>query len=268
MDFSFDAGGPIGAAISTIGNLAVAAGSSDDAKVAAKKQYEYNTLLQEQANKFTAQQSQINRDFQERLSNTAYQRQKADLVAAGYNPLLAINGGGASTPAGSSGSGVGSSVSAVSPSFYPDLSHISSALKGAVVAQYKKQNEKVDAEKDNIKADTMNKKVGMFGQILDGLSSLATPLLSGYGAKKGVEIATKTLSKAGIRNAKPFVEAAMKSSPSASTALGAASALQKFGLLAAPLTLGAGTATLMKKAQDEARSKGRTSFTHHMSAGW
>lgn len=50
--------------------------------------------------KAQARENQKQRDWETQMSNTAYQRQVSDLVAAGLNPASVMTGTGASTPTG------------------------------------------------------------------------------------------------------------------------------------------------------------------------
>lgn len=72
------------------------------------------TNAEQEANAFSAAEAQKQRDWEEQMSNTSYQRQVADMRAAGVNPALSMNGAGASTPSGSSATSVSPSAPGLS----------------------------------------------------------------------------------------------------------------------------------------------------------
>lgn len=76
----------------------------------------YNHIENQTAMNFNSTEALVNREWQERMSNTAYQRAVKDMREAGLNPILAFQNGGASTPGGSTATISGASMGAPSSS--------------------------------------------------------------------------------------------------------------------------------------------------------
>ena len=106
-----------------------------------------------------------NRRFQERMSSTAYQRAVADMRAAGLNPAMAYQQGGASSPAGS--------TTTVEPTLGKLGSAVSSAggvameaaARRANIAQINAQTEKTSAETTQLKLESLSRLAVLDAQV-------------------------------------------------------------------------------------------------------
>ncbi|QCQ85034.1 DNA pilot protein [Blackfly microvirus SF02] len=107
----------------------------------------FNQNNVENTNEKNAREAQLNRDFQERMSNTAYQRGMADMKAAGLNPILAYQKGGASSPSGSTPSAM------IAPKI--EGNPVGEAINTGLNLQQKMQEVKnMKAQQHNIEQDT------------------------------------------------------------------------------------------------------------------
>ncbi|WP_338967397.1 hypothetical protein [Spiroplasma endosymbiont of Lonchoptera lutea] len=93
-------------------------------------------------------QNQINRDFQERMANTQWQRGITDMKKAGVNPLAAFTSAAGAVPAGSSGAG-GQAAGAITGIASNIIS--SSARLIGDLASAKGTNMRTDLYRNNLK---------------------------------------------------------------------------------------------------------------------
>lgn len=130
-------------------------------------------FLESQQN-YNALQAEIDRQFQERMSSTAYQRAVQDLKRAGLNPILAALGSGAATPAGAMASS-GLQTSHKAQTFADQESY--GAGSGASGSQESSYNSSHSQNRAGSKSKSSTKTQGR--EIFDAAMGFANGLING-----------------------------------------------------------------------------------------
>lgn len=106
-----------------------------------------NAVMANQAQAASSREAEANRAWQEEMSNTSYQRAVKDMQAAGLNPMLAYQSGGAGTPSGATGMAF--------------QAQMGNSLGSAVEGFNRSRSVEASAEKDTSQADVNKEQSGL-----------------------------------------------------------------------------------------------------------
>ena len=122
----------------------------------ARLQREWSEQQSAKAMQFNSMEAAKNRDWHKMMSNTAHQREVADLKAAGLNPVLsAMNGNGASVGSGATASGVVGAGSKADADTSTSAA-VANLLGSILSAQTSLENANINARTQEAVADKYN----------------------------------------------------------------------------------------------------------------